>query len=287
MEGMKERSGAYRMFVDERFIETYRIPVIAGRPFSPDRPADKNAAFVVNESLLRLHGGISPSDAIGRTLTMRHGGVEKPGQIIGVVGDFHIQSLHDNIEEVLLTVMPSDKMNFVSMRIAAGRTEDALAHIREVWARQVSSYPLDYHFLDDDFDRVHREDIRVGQIFGIFAALALTAACLGLFGLASYAAEQRSREVGVRRILGASLSGVAALLSREFLLLVAISVLLAWPIAYVTMDRWLSDFAFRAEMTWWMFAGSGCAALAIAMATVSMRAVATAMKNPTTVLRYE
>lgn len=287
MEGMEERSGAYRMFVDEHFLETYRIDLLAGRDFSGERKTDADEAFILNEAFLRIRGIKTPEEAVGKSFSMFHGGVEKKGRVIGITRDFHTQSLHDNIGEVLLTIMPLNKMNFISLRLAPGRLEETLTHLRDVWQREASAYPFDYYFLDDDFDRVHREDIRVGQIFGVFAALAMMVACLGLFGLASYAAEQRTKEIGIRRVLGASVTGVVALLSREFLLLVGTAVLIGWPVAYVGMDSWLSDFAYRTSMSWWLFAASGAAVIGIAVVTVSIQAAVTALRNPTEALKYE
>ncbi len=287
MEGMEERDGSYRLFIDREFLKTYRIELAAGRDFSADRPRDSEDAFLVNEYFVRARGMKSASEALGKTLSVFHAGKEKKGTIIGVVKDFHIMSLHNNIQELFLTIMPADKMNFVSVRIGGGDLNNTLSFLRSVWAREAPAYPFDYYFVDDDFDRIHRADQQTGQVFAVFAGLALLAACLGLFGLASYAAEQRTKEVGIRKVLGASIPGVISLLAREFTIMVAAAVLLSWPIAYFTMNQWLEEFAYRTEISWWVFLLAGGLALVIALLTVSIQALRAARANPVEALRYE
>ncbi len=287
MEGMEERTGAHRLFVDRDYLKTYRIELLAGRDFSTSQFRDADEAFLVNESLLKSEGVTDPVDALGRSFSMFYGGAEKKGRIIGVVKDFHIQSLHDNIEELFLTMMPVSNMNFVSIRIAPGHLGATLSHIRSVWENDAPAYPFDYYFVDDDFDRIHRADERTGEVFAVFAVLALVAACLGLFGLASYAAAQRTKEVGIRKVLGASVPGVVSLLAREFTVMVGTAILFSWPIAYLGMSRWLESFAYRTEIAWWLFPAAGSFVLLIALLTVGIQGIRAATANPVDALRYE
>ena len=282
-----ERSGAYRMFVDEDFLNTYGIELLAGRGFSTDLPTDGTESFIVNEALIRAQGIRSPREAIGKKFTMYHAGTQKQGFIIGVAKDFHIQSLHDRIEETMLTVMPAPKMNLVTIRVARGDVNETVQFIRDEWARTSPHYPFDYYFVDEDFDQLHRADQKLGEVFAYFAILAIVAACLGLFGLASHAASQRTKEIGIRKVLGASVPGLVGLLTREFLLLIGIAVLLSWPIAYVGMDRWLQNFAYHVPISIVPFLLAGLAGLIIAFATIAYQAAAAALTNPVEALRCE
>lgn len=282
-----EMSGAYRMFVDEDFLKTFGVTLVAGRDFSRDRPADKTESFIVNEALVRAQGIRSPEEAVGKRFTMYHGDSEKHGVIIGVTNDFHIQSLHDRIEETMLTIMPPAKMNFVSIRLAPGDLNSTMNVLRKAWASASPQYPFDYYFVDQDFDLLHRADEKLGEIFGYFAILAIAAASLGLFGLASYAAAQRTKELGIRKVLGATAPGLAVLLAREFLLLIGIAVVLSWPIAWFWMDRWLQDFAYHISMSPWPFILAGLAGLVIASVTIVYQAVSAALSNPVDTLRHE
>ena len=282
-----ERTGCYRMFVDEDFARTYKLDLIAGRDFSRDRSGDPDDAFIVNQSLLKAQGVTSPEDAIGKPFTMFHAGKEKHGTIIGVAKDFQIQSLHDRIEETVLTIMPVSKMNFVSIRIAPGNLSGTLAFIENVWKQESPDYPFNYYFVDQDFDLLHRADQRLGEVFGYFAVLAIIAACLGLFGLAAYASTQRTKELGIRKVLGASVPGLVGLLAREFLVLIGIAVLLSWPLAYFGMSKWLQNFAYHVSITPMPFLLAGLLGMIIAFGTIAYQTVAAARANPVDSLRYE
>jgi len=285
--GDHERSSAYRIFVDEDFVTTFGIQLVAGRNFSRDRPTDRTDAFIVNEALVRAQGIASPREAVGKPFTMYYGMKEWKGFIVGVAKDFHIRGLHDRIEETLLKIMPLSEMNFVSIRVAPAGLNETMSFIRDEWASVSPRYPFEYYFVDQDFDQLHRADERTGEVFGYFAILAIIAACLGLFGLASYAAAQRTREMGIRKVMGASASGLVGLLAREFLVLVGIAVLISWPIVYFGMSRWLQEFAYHVQMSPAPFLLAGLAGLVIACATIAYQAISAAIANPVESLRYE
>ena len=173
------------------------------------------------------------------------------------------------------------------IRISPENFRNALPLIRETWHKFVPDWPFDFSFLSDEYDAVYRNEERLGQVFNAFAVLAVIVACLGLFGLASYTTERRTKEIGVRKVLGASNGGIVSLLSRDFLRFVVIANLIAWPIAYFAMRKWLEDFAYRVELSWWMFVLVGGITVLIAFATVALQAIRAAVANPVEALRYE
>jgi len=176
---------------------------------------------------------------------------------------------------------------YVSVRIRPENPASTLAFLKSKWQALVPEQPFEYFFLDSDFDRLYRAEERTGRIFGYFSALAILIACLGLFGLAAFAAERRTKEIGVRKVLGASVANVTALLSMDFVKLVLFANLIAWPVAWYAMNQWLQNFAYRVEMRWWVFALAGGLALFIALFTVSTQAIKAALANPVEALRYE
>jgi putative ABC transport system permease protein len=280
------------VWVGYDFFETLRMPFVAGRSFSKAIPSDEKAAFVLNEAAARALGW-TPEDATGKRFGsqfiedwQRGQWVWKDGRVIGVVKDVYFESLRERIVPMVFFIQPNMAGNFL-IRVRPDEIQGTLRFLRQKWQEFNPNRPFEYSFLDERFDQLYRAEERQGQIFGTFALLAIFVACLGLFGLASFTAEQRTKEIGVRKVLGASVANIVALLSKEFLLLVGVANLIAWPVAYYAMSRWLQDFAYRIELGPGTFVLGGAVALAIALLTVSYQAIKAAQANPVEALRYE
>ncbi|HMB90320.1 MAG TPA: ABC transporter permease [Rhodothermales bacterium] len=268
--------------VDYDFIDTYSLELAAGRGFSREMGTD-TSAFVINEATMKAVGWQTPDEAIGQNLTRQFGDTRT---VIGVVKDFNFASLQHTVEPLVLQLQPS-WFNYITLRISTENVPEAMASISNTWNTFSPGRPVEYFFLDDDYDRQYRTEERISQILGLFTVLAIFIACLGLFGLASFTAEQRTKEIGVRKVLGASVSGIVALLSRDFLKLILVAFVVATPIAYFIMHRWLQDFAYHIAISWTTFALAGGTALGIALLTVSYQSVKAALADPVKSLRYE
>jgi putative ABC transport system permease protein len=216
----------------------------------------------------------------------RQDAIVKKGEVVGVVKDFHVTSLHESIDPVLLQVRPSS-FRYITARIESGNIPDTLSFFKEKWNQFSPAFPFEYSFLDEDFDRLYRADERVGRIIGIFSILAILVACLGLFGLASYASEQRTKEIGIRKVLGSSVAGIVLLLSKEFTKWALVANIISWPVAYYVMKRWLGNFAYRTGIGIEIFILSGLMTFSIALITVSYQSIKAALTDPIKSLRYE
>ena len=269
--------------VDQDFWETLGITLVAGRNFSKGSAADETEAVIVNETAVRRFGWASSEEALGKGLVLRN---RKRGTIIGVVKDFHVQSLYQQIEPLIFRISPSSCNNLL-VRIRPNRSSSALDLLKREWETYVPSSPFEYAFLDEYFDRQYRTDERRGKMLGGFTVLAIFIACLGLFGLVSFAAEQRTKEIGIRKALGATASNIVLLLSKDFARPVILANVIAWPIAYYAMNNWLQNFAYRIDLGMGTFVLGGMLALAIALVTVSYQAIKAALANPVDALRYE
>jgi putative ABC transport system permease protein len=279
-EGLSENS--YPMIrwisVDHDFIPTFGIEFVSGRNFSRDFPSDVKGAYILNESAVKEIGWDSP---LGKQFRI----IEK-GTVIGVVKDFHFRSLHQEIEPLVLYLCP-EYFECFSVRISPESIPQALAFLKDKWQELVPNQLFQYSFLDEDFDSLYKAEMRLEKIFGIVASLAVFIACLGLFGLAAFTAEQRTKEIGVRKVLGASVTGIFILLSKEFVRWVLAANIIAWPLAYYAMSRWLQNFAFRTSIGLWIFLLAATVAFVVALLTVSYQAVKAAISNPVEALRYE
>lgn len=264
--------------VDYDFFATLGLEIIRGRAFSPDFPSDVTNAVIINETAVRKLGWEEP---LGKH-------IELSGQrvVVGVVKDFHYKTHRAPIEPIVITLTDSVS-TLIAAKISPGDLPGTLASMKKTWETMVPSLPFQYAFLDEEFDALYRTERRLGQLFGAFASLAVLIACLGLFGLAAYLAQLRTKEVGIRKVLGATVTNIIVLLSKEFVKLVLIANLIAWPVAYFAMNKWLQDFAYRIGINWWIFALAGGLALLIALLTISMQAVKAALANPVEALRYE
>ncbi len=274
-------------FVDFDFLKTYGIPLAAGRDFSREFPADEKTAYLINETAARAFGWADP---LGKKIQFSNRGLKfaefVPGEVIGVVRDFHFQSLRQKIEPLVLKVRRSD-FSGMAVRLAPGTTQTGLDYLASQWKQIFPGRPFDFSFLDDEIDRLYRTDRRMGKVYAYATGLGILIAGLGLFGLASLSAARRAREVGIRKVLGASAEGLVVLLSREFGRLVLLANLIAWPLAYALMRRWLDGFAYRTAIGPWPFALAAFVSFALAMAAVSLRAARSVMANPVESLRHE
>jgi ABC-type antimicrobial peptide transport system permease subunit len=264
---------------DFDYPETLGIALAAGRSFSREHATDEGGAFLVNEEVARLMG-LSPQEAVGKPFNF---GIQGP--IVGVMRNYHYTPVQNPLEPMAVIVAPA-AVRFAIVRLG-GDVPAALAQVESAWRAVNPRYPFDYHFFDDDYDESYRQYERMGAILRWFAGLAVVVACLGLFGLASFLAEQRQKEIGVRKVLGASSGQVVALLSKEFTRWVLLANLIAWPAAYLFARSWLQKFPYRTGIAPALFILAGAAALAIALITVSGQAWRTARRNPADSLRYE
>ncbi len=269
----------YLSGVSYDFLKTLRIPLVAGRDFSPDFAAD-SSSVVINQKAAEAMG---MKDPVGKVITLGNQKV----RIIGVTQDFHLRSLHYAIEPLILFLDRVPDWGPALIRTQPGQTRQALASIGKAFRKVMPQIPFEFQFMDDSFARLYRSETLVGKLAGIFASLAVFISCLGLFGLAAFTAEARTKEIGIRKVLGASVNNIVALLSKDFLKLVLIAFAIAVPIAWYFMYQWLQDFAYRIEFSWWVFALAGMIALLIALLTVSFQAVRAALTNPVKSLRSE
>ncbi len=271
------------LFTDFDLLETLNLELVDGRFFSRDFSTD-SLAIVLNEAAVKEFGW---TEAVGKRLVSPSFSGEENEYItvIGVMKDFHFQSLRETIRPLGLFL--GRNLNYLAVRIEPGDVSGTLAAFEAQWKTFAPEQPFTYSFLDRDVDALYQADQRTGSVFGTFALLAIVIACLGLFGLAAFTAEQRTKEIGVRKVLGASVGGIVLLLSKEFTKLVGLAFVVAAPLAYFATNRWLQDFAFQADFSWWIFVLAGLAALAIAWLTVSYQSIRAALTNPVEALRYE
>ena len=268
--------------VDYDFVPQYGLELVAGRNFSRDFPSDSTQAMIINESTVRMLGYASAQQALGRNFSQWG----RTGKIIGVLKDFHNLSMKHSIRPVVLRIEPFGYYA-ISVKVAASGLPGTLKTIAAKWAQALPDRPFEYQFLDDIFDEQYRADARFGRLFVNFAVLAIFLSCLGLLGLASYNTLQRTKEIGVRKILGASAAGIVHLLSVDFMRLIGIAFFIAAPLAGFLMERWLRGFAYRTAIHWWIFAGAGAAAVGIAFITISFQSIRAALANPVEALRSE
>jgi putative ABC transport system permease protein len=267
-------------FVDYDYIETLGIPLVEGRSFRRDMATDAETAFIVNEEAVRRMRLAPP--AVGRSF----GFWNIKGQIIGVMKDAHLQSLHHKIEPMVFKIFP-DWYRFMYVKLRPGDVTSALDSLKKTWEGMRLGYPFEARFLDDDFENLYRTEQRLGTIFRYFAALAVFIGCLGLLGLASFLAEQKAKEIGIRKVLGASVSGVTLMMSGQFVKWVLAANLIALPAAWVVMDRWLGGFAYRTTMSVGIFLLSAALSLGLALLTVGFQSVRAARAHPAETMRQE
>lgn len=270
--------------VDYDFIPAYGIKLLAGRNFSRDFATD-TASFVLNESAIKVIGWKNAQDAIGKDF--KYG--NQKGHVIGIVNDFNFESMHQQIVPMVLLMFPPSQgyYNNISIKLTGNNIPATLAYLEKTWRKILPETPYQFTFLDENFDKLYKSEQQQGTIFIIFASIAIFIACLGLFGLSAFAISQRIKEIGIRKVLGANVTGIVTLLSKDFLKLVVIASLLAFPIAWYAMHNWLNDFAYRINIQWWVFVLAGILAALIALITVGYQAIKAAIANPVRSLRTE
>ena len=279
-EGMSD--GEYPMIrwlvVDHDFIETFGIELVDGRDFSERFPSDVNHAYILNQAAVKEIGWESP---VGKELE-----IINKGPVIGVVKDFNFKPLHQKIEPVALYIYPK-LYQYISVRISPDNIPSALTFLKNKWQELIPGQTFQYSFLDEDFDNLYKAEMRLGKIFTVVTCLTVFIACLGLFGLAAFEAVQRTKEIGIRKVLGASVAGIVLLLSKEFSKWILLANIVAWPVAYYAMNRWLQNFAYRINIGPWVLILSAVLAFVVALLTVSYQAVKAAFADPVDTLRYE
>ncbi|QRR00091.1 ABC transporter permease [Dyadobacter sandarakinus] len=269
-------------FVDFDYIPNFGLKMVAGRPFSREFGTDTTQAMVMNEAAVKLFGYSSPEQAIGRRF--RQWGRE--GKIVGVIKDFHFRSLQETIKPLTMRIEPNGTQ-LVAVKVEGSKVRGVLAAMEDKWKSVIPNRPFSYYFLDEFFDRQYRAEERFEKLFFNFAVLAIFISCLGLLGLASYSTMQRTKEIGVRKVMGASVGSIVGLLSRDFLKLVVLAFVIASPIAYYGMNKWLQSFAYRTDIYLWIFAVAAGLSFAIAFLTVSFQSIKAALMNPVKSLRSE
>ncbi|NIS24413.1 FtsX-like permease family protein [candidate division KSB1 bacterium] len=267
------------LYVDHDYIKTLGIEIKAGRDFSRDFVTDATEGFILNEAAVNVLGW---DDPIGKEF----GWWNRDGRVVGVVENFHFASLYREIEPLVMLIFP-DMFRQLAVRIQSQDVSATLAFLENIWQAYVPKRPFQYSFLEERFDRLYKAEQRFGQVWNLFTALAIFIACLGLLGLTALSTKQRTKEIAIRKVLGASAVGVVRLISKDFVRLVLVSIIVACPIAWYAMQRWLENFAYRVDISWWVFALAGGLSLVIAILTVSTQAIRAALANPVDSLRYE
>ncbi len=272
---------------DQNYIPTLGMQMTAGRNFSTDFPSD-SSAVIINETAAKLLGFKNPlNETVYRPSGYASNGAfaSKPFHIIGVVKDFNFNSMHDKVGPLIIEL--SENYGRIAMRINTKNIPALISEVEKKWNSMGPGQPFSYTFLDADFNKIYNAEQRTGKLFITFAIFAIFIACLGLFGLVTYAAEQRVKEIGVRKVLGASVGEIVAMISKDFVKLVLIAFVIAFPVAWLMMNKWLQSFAYRINISWWVFAIAGLLTIAIALITVSFQAIKAALANPTSSLRSE
>ena len=286
-QSMNEGSIVKTNWVAPDFMKTMGFEMAAGRMLSAEFPGDTNFKMVVNEATIRKFG-IPLDKAVGSKLNLNENEGKSQGiEIVGVVKDFHFAGLHQAIEPYALFPQFNNDFNYIIAHVNTAEVGKVLPFLETKWKSMVPDEPFSYSFLNEDFQKNYAADARTARIVNSFTVISILISCLGLFGLATFAAQQRIKEIGVRKVLGASVGSIVGLLSGDFIKLVGVSIVIATPITWYVMNKWLQDFAYKISIQWWMFAAAGALAIVIAMVTVSSQAVKAAITNPVKSLKTE
>ena len=292
-DGQKDRS-ANVFLGDHDYVKTLGLRIVAGRDFSKNMATDVREAFLINETAVKEWGYGTPEKALGQPIHWNEwvpqdtANPVKKGKIIGVVKDYHFNTrgLHEKVTPSVIQIYPQVVFK-AAVKLKTSDIKNTIAHINSVWNKFSPGYPLDYKFMDETYGAMYKEEGKLSDLLWIFTVMAIIVGCMGLFGLAAFSAEQRTKELGIRKVLGANAFNIVGLLSKNFLLLVVIAALIAVPIAWWAMSDWLKDFPYRVNISWWIFGGAIIAALAIALLTISFQAIKAAVANPVKSLRTE
>lgn len=289
--GKKVSQSATQLMVDYDYIKTLGLQLAAGRDFSKAMGTDEDHAWIINETAVKSLGFETPSNAIGKELEWHPWGATNPdslktGKIIGVVKDFNYKTLYDKVETTVMQIFPAAAWK-VAVKMKGGNLANTIRSVQNVWNSFSPDYPLEYKFLDENFEQMYKAEDKLRSLLWIFTGMAVFVGCLGLFGLAAYTAERRRKEVGIRKVLGASTKGLVFLLSKDFIKLVVISLLIASPVAWYFMHQWLQNFAYRIHIDASVFVITAVLAIGIAFLTVGFQAIKAAITNPVKSLRTE
>jgi putative ABC transport system permease protein len=274
------------MYIDEEFLNVLNVQVKDGRMFHLDRLSD-TAALVVNESAARLIGYPKP---VGRSLYAPWSEKDEkrfPMEILGVIEDFHYESMREEIAPLLFFFKPGFRHRYMMVKLVPGKVKEGVQLVKQQWYRLSEEQPFQYFFLDEDFNNLFKAEVRIGNILSVFTFLSFLIAFLGLLGLVSFEMQQRVKEIGIRKVLGSSERELVILLSRELCTSVLIANLIAWPLTYFVMQRWLSNFVYRIDFPWHNFLVGLVVSLVLALLTVSSHSIRAARANPVDSLRYE
>lgn len=280
--GEMQKTNLDGYFVDFDFIKQYELKIVAGRPLSKEFGTDSSKAMLINETAAKMLGYQTPQEAVGRNFDQWG----RQGKIIGVLKDFNYESLQQPIKPFTMR-FESYGFGTISIKLSSAGLPETIKAIGDKWAQIIPNRPFEYNFLDQQFDQKYRAEEKFGNLFFNFAVLAIFISCLGLLGLASYSTIQRTREIGVRKVLGASVSNIVNLLSVDFIKLVLIAFVIAAPLGLLGMNKWLQDFAYHIHISWWVFVVAGMISIAIAFLTISFQAIRAAVANPVSSLRSE
>jgi putative ABC transport system permease protein len=288
-----EKEYATTLFVgDHDYIKTLGLRIIAGRDFSRDMSTDVSDAFIINETAVKEFGFGTPEKALGRRIhwnewePLDSTKPVKQGKVIGVVQDYHYKSLHEKVLAAVIHIYPQVTFK-VAAKIRTANMKETIAFINNTWNKFSPGYPLDYKFMDDTYGQMYKAEEKLASLLWIFTLMAIVVGCMGLFGLAAFSAEQRTKEIGIRKVLGASVTSITTLLSKDFVKLVLIAFVVAFPVAWWAMNKWLEDFEYRINISWWIFPLAAIIALLVAIITVSFQAIRAALSNPVNSLRTE
>lgn len=278
--GEMQKAGVDIFNIDEAFIQQYNIPLIAGRASSPDRFKEDIDNIVINEAALTKFGYSSPADAIGKRF--QHEGK----QIIGVVKNFHYRSFREQINPLIMVV--NDRfLHYLTLNVSTEHLNKTISEIESTWNRLNPENPFSASFLEESFNRQFQNEQNFGRLFLYFSFLAIFISALGLYGLSLHTTLQRAREIGIRKVLGASVQKIVVLVTKDFLVPVGVALIIAFPLAGIAMNKWLENFVYRVSIHWWMFAVAGGIALLVAVMTVVVQSVKAAIANPVRTLRSE
>jgi len=276
------------LFVDEHYIPTLGMHVVSGRNFAPAEYRTDSTGIILNEAAAQMLGFKDPLDQ----KLYNPGAQDSTGaynlneyHVIGIVKDFNFTSMHEKVQPMIMNL--ADNRGSLSIRFKGGNIRSLVQEVEAGWRRIANGAPFSYTFLDNDFNNIYKSEAQTGRLFVAFAVFAILIACLGLFGLVTYAAEQRTKEIGIRKVLGANIGGIVALLSRDFLQLVGIASIIAFPVSWWAMNQWLQSFAYRSGISWWIFAAAAASAILITLVTVSFQTIRAALANPVKSLHSE
>ena len=278
--GKNERIGFKPASVGFDFVKLMDLKIVEGRDFSPQNPTDSTDGFLVNEEAVRQMGMKQP---LGKWVSAW----SKKGHIIGVLKDFHTQSFREPILPVIVDVKEWQDFGVILIRTKPGQTKEAIASLAKVYKDVNPDYAFAWEFVDEQYKQLYNSEMLISRLSVLFASLAIAISCLGLLGLVMFSAEQRTKEIGIRKVLGASIGEILSIFSIDFLRLIALAFLIAGPLAWFAMNAWLKDFAYRIDISWWIFALAGLVSLMIALLTVIYQAIRAATANPVSSLRSE